>query len=231
MYYKIVVFIIYVLISTFCSASPPPINNHALKDLSENQQWLKLLAFERKNNTQYARKSAITSDDFFLSASGSHDPYQELLATLQAFNLPLGKTKDEHAQCRFRDRFFGWIKNSTLKKNLPAIIDCPNYVNWTGDQKIDSLSLVYATGYLGNPASYYGHLLLKLNSSEKNKSRKLDDVTVNFGASIPTGENMILYITKGLLGLYTFRIYSITNIFIIPTTTVRMNSETCGNIN
>jgi hypothetical protein len=66
---------------------------------------------------------------------------------------------------------------------------------------IDSISLLYATGYLGNPASYYGHTLLKFNSSHKLQS-KLLDVSVNYGAIVPSGENPLSYIFKGMLGGY-----------------------------
>jgi len=62
--------------------------------------------------------------------------------------------------------------------------------------------MIYATGYLGNPASYYGHLLLKINTGDINKTSNLEDAAVNYGANVPPNENMILYILKGIFGSY-----------------------------
>ncbi|GAB3382865.1 hypothetical protein GCM10027567_31470 [Spongiibacter taiwanensis] len=71
------------------------------------------------------------------------------------------------------------------------------------DGKIDSVSLVFATGFLGNPASYYGHLLLKLNKSGKvEEGRSLLDTSLNYGAIGIEGDDPITYIFKGIFGGY-----------------------------
>ncbi len=80
-------------------------------------------------------------------------------------------------------------------------VECPQYRRFAKDGKIASLSLVFATGYLGNPASYYGHLLLKINDHEENRNA-LEDLAVNYGAKIPDNENMLVYMSKGLIGEY-----------------------------
>jgi len=70
---------------------------------------------------------------------------------------------------------------------------------------VSSVSLVYATGYLGNPASYYGHVLLKINSDGDTQTA-LEDQAINFGAIIPDNEGMVSYILKGLMGGYESRL-------------------------
>ncbi len=69
------------------------------------------------------------------------------------------------------------------------------------DGSIHSISLLYATGYLGNPASYYGHTLLKFNQADNLQSSLLD-VSVNYGAIVPAGEDPVSYIVKGVFGGY-----------------------------
>ena len=72
---------------------------------------------------------------------------------------------------------------------------------WSKLSSTQSLSLIFATGYLGNPASYYGHTLLKLNS-DQNKKLNLLETSVNFGAKVPKNEDPISYMLKGVVGGY-----------------------------
>jgi len=60
---------------------------------------------------------------------------------------------------------------------------------------------VFASGYFGNPASYYGHLLLKLETN-KHDITDLEKTAINFGAIYPPDENMPTYIAKGVFGGY-----------------------------
>lgn len=164
-----------------------------LKKLSEHPVWLKLLHYE-------SNKSAIHSDSFFLSANGNVDSESELLATLSAFKNKPSNNLDDHAQCRFKGRYI-W-----LVSQLPAFshdkVKCPAFDTWTLGNSIDSLSIIFATGYLGNPASYYGHTLLKFNTKNATSKTRLEDVSINFGAIIPDNEGPIPYIFKGIFGGY-----------------------------
>ncbi len=165
------------------------------KKLYEHKTWLKLLHFDPLKKTG-SKTSEVRSEAFFLSERGRRDPQAELVATLVAlFKQPVGSI-DKHAQCAFRGRYV-WLKQ-VLKMDLRSI-RCPEYQDWSKAADIDSLSLIYATGYLGNPASYYGHTLIKINT--KNIS-DLEDSSINFGANVPDGEGMLPYILKGLLGGY-----------------------------
>src|SRR3989344_2742899 len=89
---------------------------------------------------------------------------------------------------------------ATLKKNEEDLSKCFGYQKWAIESKVNSISLVFATGYLGNPASYFGHPLLKLNKGLVNG--KLLDITLNFGAITPAEENPVVYVLKGLFGGY-----------------------------
>lgn len=51
---------------------------------------------------------------------------------------------------------------------------------------------------MSNPASTFGHSLIKLN----NKESGLFDTSINYGALVPDNENMLRYIYQGLTGGY-----------------------------
>ena len=188
-----------------------------LAHVAEQTTWLKLLKYEGEGNSQ---KSAVFSEGFFFADNGSTDPEAELAATLIAFSSPLqpayddkgelleglkgeNVSKDQHPQCRFRGRYT-WLKTQFDLSTIEEI-NCPAFEEWSAD--VDSISFILATGYLNNPASFYGHTLLKLNTRSENhtssqSSNRLLDQSVNYGAIIPDGENPFVYIVKGISGFY-----------------------------
>lgn len=168
------------------------------QQLSTHSTWLKLLRYEQVRSQQSGWASEIRSKSFFLSSAGSNDPESELVATIQKFAEPVAHDPNLHAQCRFPGRYV-WLR-SKLKFDFPSLT-CPAFRGWTKGESIESISLMYATGYLGNPASFYGHTLLKFNSRNIAHSSLLD-VSVNYGAIVPQGEGPIPYILKGVFGGY-----------------------------
>ncbi len=168
--------------------------------LYEDITWLKLLHLDP--NQQFGKKkSEIHSESFFLSPTGRGDSRKELIATIDAIFDVQVKDPNQHAQCAFRGRF-SWLKRKlALDKSLLPRVECREFNEWSQQENIDSLSLVYATGYLGNPASYYGHTLIKINT-KNTKISNLEDSSINFGANVPDGEGMAPYILKGLFGGY-----------------------------
>ncbi len=141
--------------------------------LNEEQmnQWSKLLHF--KNG-----RSTITSTDFFLSEHGHSDPESELIATLSAFTAP-----STTAHCRYPARYI-WVKENFGVDLALSLQDCEDYQQWIQHSKAESVSLVYVTGYLGNPASFFGHLMMKFNRQGDNKTDiELLDTGINFGAN------------------------------------------------
>ena len=78
---------------------------------------------------------------------------------------------------------------------------CQKFESWIKINEIDSVSFIFASGYFKNPASFYGHPLLRFNS-KKNTQGNLLDLTLNNGADVPNGENPISYVIKGIFGGY-----------------------------
>ncbi len=81
---------------------------------------------------------------------------------------------------------------------LTERMKCPAFDGWTRSGSVSSLSIVFATGYLGNPASYYGHTLLKFNFGGDEGQTRLMDVSVNFGAILTKQDGPVTYIVKSL---------------------------------
>jgi hypothetical protein len=175
--------------------------------LYEKTTWLRLLHIKKAGRLK--RNSDIISPTFFLSGRDSLSnisPKKELHATLDAFFLPANNKVNDHAQCRFPARFF-WLKKQ-LNLTVQGIpnIKCERLERWAKFSSLDSISLVLVGGYFGNPASTFGHLLVKLNNSEyKKSSGNLLDQSINYGAQVPDREPIPLYIVKGLLGGYVSR--------------------------
>ncbi|KGJ96691.1 Lnb N-terminal periplasmic domain-containing protein [Thalassotalea sp. ND16A] len=172
-----------------------------LELLSGHEQWLKLLHYKRLTTGHDDNESYVVSDDFFLSGKKHADPLEELIATLDAINMPMVAEANNHAQCKFPARLM-FLQQHLNVMAAPSFtkIDCPDYNNWRTDAGIHSISVIFASGYMSNPASMYGHLFLKLNRNG-NKSDLLN-YSLNYGAIVPDAENPIVYILRGIFGGY-----------------------------
>lgn len=143
----------------------------------------------------------VTSGAFYLSGRKNFDAAAELAATVAALKAPVGADPEAHSLCRFpaRARFVRAILGESLP-NEPA---CAKLNAWRRNGAVSSISVVLASGHLSNPGSFYGHLLLKLNTAEETLSSDLLDTAVNYGAVFGEKQNPILYVAKGVAGGYT----------------------------
>ncbi|MDK1285798.1 DUF4105 domain-containing protein [Pseudoalteromonas umbrosa] len=169
------------------------IDKEILNHLSTDKQWLKLL-------TVYdGQIPKVTDGAFLLTAKNEFSSLNELNATLESFSMPTPEDINQHGQCRYPARYTFLERKLDFKKLGIEKVVCPEYSQFTDVNEQNQLSLVFATGFLGNPASYYGHLLLNVN--QKNKA-DLDKASINFGADVPANEGILAYIVKGIDGSY-----------------------------
>lgn len=180
-----------------CDAGAASLTQH-----SRTSSWLRLIHYEFDISSPTGLRSAIHSPEFFLSRSGQTDPEAELDASLAAMLEPVSGSEDAHAKCRFPARLIWLRENLPEHREALAPIHCPEFAAWSSIDDIDSLSLVFANGYLGNPASYYGHLFLKFNTRKEKKKSYLIDQTLNFGAIGTQHDDPFSYIVKGIAGGY-----------------------------
>ena len=147
--------------------------------------------------------SEIITDQFFLSEAGKSSPGKELIATVEAMRLPFGKgDPNDHAICKFPARYLWLGQKELIDKKINIFEECTNFKKWVKPGGLHSASIVFVTGYLGNPASTFGHALLKINNTVNYRSRDLLDYAVNYGAIVPDGENGMIYALFGLFGGY-----------------------------
>jgi hypothetical protein len=167
-----------------------------LERLAQHPTWLKLLHYDHN------QQSEILTDDFFLSSDGRHDPQAELLADLAAYNAPWPKDGDSHARCRFPARYFWLSQQISLPGYSLNPAQCTTFARWSLPDKVQSISLFLVSGYLGNPASVFGHSLLKLNTGAHDDQAGMFDLTVSYGALVPQDEPVWRYILRGIGGGY-----------------------------
>jgi hypothetical protein len=164
-----------------CSASQP------VDVIAQSNAWLALIHYEKSLFGQ--AKPQVKSSAFYLDQSANPNPLNELKATLKAFRT------EPNIQCHFPARRL-FLRRFNF--SFPST-HCEQYEQYIKGIATDSVSVVYASGYLGNPASMYGHIFLKFG--KQNNSDLLDD-TFNYGARYPENENGLVYIFKGIFGGY-----------------------------
>ncbi|WP_201606253.1 DUF4105 domain-containing protein [Psychrobacter immobilis] len=168
-----------------------------LKSLAKHSQWQHLLFY--KNG-----RAEVISPDFYLTnpkprSKRNFDPYAELIATIEQMN-------NEGVVCKYPARYL-WLNHHLPELNVD-LKNCSKLPD--ANQEI---SLILVSSYLKNPASSFGHVLVKTNTSIDNINNTNSDVrelssedllnnSYNFGARIPENENGAMYALKGLFGFY-----------------------------
>lgn len=171
-----------------------------IQQLAKDPHWLKLLHYR---NAQSDSGSDVITPEFFLSPTGNIDPKSELIATIAALLQPIDSDENQHPRCRFPARQ-AWLQQRLDWTGvvLPSI-QCKAFEDWSLHGDTTSISLIFASGYLSNPASLYGHLLIKFNTANSAANGKLLDPSLSYGAVVPRHENGLVYALKGLFGGYT----------------------------
>lgn len=176
-----------------------PFSDHKIRAVAKSSKWQKLIKLEQ-NSLFNDGDFVVHSQRFYFSDIKTLTAKSELTNTLKALlsDKPYDSA-DENPQCKFPARYI-WLKTQFDLSQIQTIT-CEKFLKWSKLPDSQSLSLIFATGYLGNPASYYGHTLLKLNSA-KEAPIDLLETSVNFGANVPADEDPITYIIKGVIGGY-----------------------------
>jgi len=160
--------------------------------------WLKLLHFKHNNGT--AAETYIIEEKFFLSPQ-KRTPKKEWEAALKLFSSPINsKNNNEDPRCLFPARF-KFI--NMYAKNKLGLIECPNLQKWKDGVNARAVTIVHAAQYIGNPASFFGHLFLRFDvAAIEYQTLRLDTLahSIGFFAQMPPGTNAFDYVVKGLGG-------------------------------
>lgn len=145
--------------------------------------------------------SQVLSPDFFLSPVGRDDAAAELEATLAALSAPF-EDEARDARCRFPARRQWLGQQLGIREWLQPDARCSRLLRWLDFSRLRRVSVSLVSGYFGNPASAFGHALLRFETDRQPGDTALGDLTLNFGALVPEQENMLRYVAKGLTGGY-----------------------------
>ena len=173
---------------------------HALS-LHEQRYWRLLLHY--RSNWSNGYESEVDESGFFLAPNGKTDAKAELDATLTAFfsSEPVGRSR-QPARCAFIARY-EWLKSALAidESRLPPE-PCERFRSWYKELNPASLSLIFPAAFLNNPASSFGHLLLRVDQKGQTEATRILAYTINYAAELPPDTGME-YVYLGVFGGYT----------------------------
>jgi hypothetical protein len=143
---------------------------------------------------------------FYLAPKGKTDPAAELAATLAGLLAPPPGGEDEldDPGCRFPARLHYLADALGFDPAALPPRSCPRQQAFFEQVQARSVTVVFSSYYLNNPASSFGHTFLRLNKTEvplPGKTFELLDYGINYAANADTG-NPVLYAIKGLFGFF-----------------------------
>lgn len=168
--------------------------------LAEQRDWLLLLHYKRDLFFRYT--SQADDPGFFLAPDGKTDPQAELEATLaQFFSSELVGRSKQPAQCAFIARYH-WLKEKLGfdPGRLPPQ-DCPRFTAWYAELAPQSITMIFPSAYMNNPASMFGHTFLRVDQTGQTEQTRILAYTINFAADAPADPG-IGYAYNGLFGGY-----------------------------
>jgi len=178
------------------------------KQLDQQRSWHLLLHY--KGTWLGGYESEADGMSFFNAPDGKTDPKAELIATIREFFKDPNslKPKEEHPQCNFPARY-KWLKRElSIDANQLPKADCSRLESWLEQLDPQSVTLIFASFYMNNPASMFGHTFLRIDSKSKSKGQALSNYGVNYAANVESS-NALLYAFQGLLGYFkgTFSVF------------------------
>lgn len=169
--------------------------------LGDATAWRRLLVHFDGDSSQ------VDDERFFLAAAGEDAaPQDELEATLRGLFAPQRPGReDDHVGCRFPARR-AWLEQQLGATAAFPEPTCPELEKFLEDHGGEALDVVYASNYLDDPTSAFGHIFLRIHrrADPSGANTDVEDVGVDFTAATTT-RNPILYAAKGLSGLFLGR--------------------------
>jgi uncharacterized protein DUF4105 len=169
--------------------------------LHEQRYWRLLLHYRPDWIGGY--ESEVDEPGFFLASRGKQDPRAELDATLAAFfsSELVGRSR-QPARCAFIARY-EWLKAALDidESRLPPE-RCERFRSWYKELDPASLSLIFPSAFLNNPASSFGHLLLRVDRKGQTEATRILAYTINYAAELPPNTG-VEYVYLGVFGGYT----------------------------
>jgi hypothetical protein len=182
------------------------------KHLAQRPEWLNLLHY-KPYPYRPGQRSLADDPGFFNAPDGKTDAEAELEATLAAFFSDVQETDTEqNPQCRFIARYH-WLKDELHfdAARLPEQ-PCRRFDQWRASLDPHEITLVFPAAYLNNPASMYGHTLLRVDASGQDEHTRLLAYSVSYAAGTNETSGLV-FAMKGLFGGYP-GVFSITPYYL-----------------
>jgi hypothetical protein len=168
--------------------------------LADEREWRLLLHYRPRLFGGY--ESEQDDPGFFMSPNGKTDPQAELDATLaQFFSKDLVGRSQQPAQCALIARYH-WLKERLTfdDARLPPIV-CERFDRWYADFEVQSITLIFPSAFMNNPASMFGHTLLRVDQKGQTEQTRILAYTINYAADVPPDAG-IAYPIRGIFGFY-----------------------------
>ncbi|MDH4078198.1 MAG: DUF4105 domain-containing protein [Nitrospira sp.] len=168
--------------------------------LAHQREWHLLLHYRKGLFGGY--ESEQDDPGFFMSPNGKTDPAAELAATLAQFFSaePVGRSK-QPAQCAYIARYH-WLKEQLQfdPSQLPPLT-CERFDRWYEDFEVQSISVIFPSAFLNNPASMFGHTLFRVDQKGQTEQTRILAYTINYAAEVPPDAG-IAFPVRGVFGSY-----------------------------
>ncbi|MEE8207144.1 MAG: DUF4105 domain-containing protein [Nitrospinaceae bacterium] len=178
------------------------------RELYKHRYWRLLLHYKRHLWGGY--ESEADGLGFFNVPEGKRDLKAEMAAAIRNFFVDPAtlEKEDDHPQCSYPARY-KWLKRQ-LKFDpgrLPEL-KCELLGSWLDQLNPERITLIFASFYMANPASMFGHTLIRIDGKQNRPGRKLLSYGVNYAAN-PDTNNALLYAIGGLSGFFkgTFSVF------------------------
>jgi hypothetical protein len=169
--------------------------------LAGEREWHLLLHYRKNLFGGYT--SEQDDPGFFMSPEGKTDPQAELDATLkQFFSEELVGRSKQPAQCAFIARYH-WLRERLQfdDSRLPKMA-CERFDRWFNDFEAQSITLIFPSAFLNNPASMFGHTFLRVDQRGQTEQTRILAYTINYAAYVPPDAG-IAYPIRGMFGGYS----------------------------
>ncbi|APU49263.1 DUF4105 domain-containing protein [Acinetobacter junii] len=194
---KLITCTITTLMCHFAHASVETDIQNYLK-IAEQKQLHQDITWQRLMYADQSQKSEVTYDGYFYAKDGKNNLKNELEADVKA--LFINTAENQSIRCKFPARSRWLIQQLNIDTEKLPIVKCPEFDQWINQIKPHKATLIYATDFMGNPSSMFGHTLLRLDPKDQ-KQLNLVSYAVNYAATV-SGEDNWSYAWKGLTGQY-----------------------------
>lgn len=194
---KLITCTITTLMCHFAHASVETDIQNYLK-IAEQKQLHQDITWQRLMYADQSQKSEVAYDGYFYAKDGKNNLKNELEADVKA--LFINSAENQSIRCKFPARSRWLIQQLNIDIEKLPIVKCPEFDQWINQIKPYKATLIYATDFMGNPSSMFGHTLLRLDPKDQ-KQLNLVSYAVNYAATV-SGEDNWSYAWKGLTGQY-----------------------------